>query len=105
MEKQGQRSNRGRGNNNGGGKSKGKREAERLDEKAIIRFKIPQPNETTLSCKFEDSESQEVKEYINAYVEGDSHTNLVTLMEKIMSLGDRYEMFNTKSKQLSQYFA
>ena len=49
MGKQGQRSNRGQGNTNGGGKN-GKSEAEKLADKAIIRFKIQKLNETTVSC-------------------------------------------------------
>ena len=64
MGKQGQRSNCGRGNTSGGGKNR-KSEAERLADKAIIHFKIQQLNEMTVSCKFQDSTGQEIKEYIS----------------------------------------
>ena len=62
----------------------------------IIRFEIPELNET----KFGEGD-ESVKEYINVYREGDEKYNLICLMFQILDLGDTYECWEEAAKAKS----
>jgi len=54
----------------------------------IIRFKTPKPSEEVMKAKFFEADDTEVSEQVRCYQTGDDHANLVTLMSRIIGLGD-----------------
>ena len=69
----------------------------------ILRAKEPKPNDETMKAKFTESDGAEVSEQIRRWKTGDIEANLVALMNRMVSLGDMYEMWEDgKSKKLCQ---
>jgi hypothetical protein len=69
----------------------------------IIQFKDPKPSDESIKAKFTESDGAEVSEVIRGYKTSDNQANLVLLMNRIINLGDLYDMFeNGKSKKLAQ---
>ncbi len=69
----------------------------------IIQFKDPKPSDESIKAKFTKLVGAEVSEVIRGYKTSDNQANLVLLMNRIINLGDLYDMFeNGKSKKLAQ---
>ncbi len=69
----------------------------------ILRFKDPKLNDESIKAKFTESNGAEVSEQIRSWKTGDNKANLVALMNRLVSLGDKYEMWEDgKSKKLCQ---
>jgi hypothetical protein len=69
----------------------------------IIQFKDPKPSDESIKAKFTELDGAEVSEVICGYKTSDNQANLVLLMNRIVNLGDLYDMFeNGKSKKLAQ---
>ncbi len=69
----------------------------------ILRFKDPKPSEESIKAKFTESDGSEVSKIIRGFKTGDAEANLVALMNRIVNLGDLYEMWEDgKSKNLAQ---
>ncbi len=59
----------------------------------ILRFKDPKPNDESIKAKFTESDRAEVSKQIRGWKTGDNEANLVALMNRLVSLGDMYEMW------------
>jgi hypothetical protein len=69
----------------------------------ILRFKDPKPNDESIKAKFTESNGAKVSEQIRSWKTGDNKANLIALMNRMVSLGDMYEMWEDgKSKKLRQ---
>jgi len=69
----------------------------------IIQFKDPKPSDESIKAKFTESDGAEVSEVIRGYKTSDNQANLMLLMNRMVNLGDLYDMFeNGKSKKLAQ---
>ncbi len=69
----------------------------------ILRFKDPKPNEESIKAKFTESNGAKVSEQIGGWKTGDNEANLDALMNRMVSLGDMYKMWEDgKSKKLCQ---
>lgn len=69
----------------------------------ILHFKDPKPNDREIKAKFFEADDAEVSEQIMCYSTGDIQANLVILMERIVGLGDLYDMWQDgDSRKLSQ---
>ena len=71
--------------------------------KCILHFKDPKPNDKEIKAKFYEADDSEVSEQIMCYKTGDVHANLVILMDRMVGLGDLYDMWNDgDSRKLGQ---
>ncbi len=69
----------------------------------ILHFKDPKPNDELIKAKFTESDGAEVSEKIRGWQTGDNKANLLASMNRMVSLGDMYEMWEDgKSKKLCQ---
>jgi hypothetical protein len=69
----------------------------------IIQFKDPKPSDESIKAKFTESDGADVSEVICRYKTSDNQASLVLLMNRMVTLGDLYDMFeNGKSKKLTQ---
>jgi hypothetical protein len=69
----------------------------------IIQYKDPKPSDESIKAKFTESDGAEVSKVIRGYKTSDNQANLVLLMNRMVTLGDLYDMFeNGKSKKLAQ---
>jgi hypothetical protein len=69
----------------------------------ILCFKDPKPNDESIKAKFTESNGAEVSKQICGWKTGDNEANLIALMNRLVSLGDMYEMWEDgKSKKLCQ---
>jgi hypothetical protein len=69
----------------------------------IIRFKPPKPSEEMMKAKFFEADDTKVLELVRCYQTGDDHANLITLMSRIIGLGNLYGLWNEgKSQKLAQ---
>jgi len=70
----------------------------------ILRAKDPKPNDETIKAKFTESDGTEVSEQIRGWKTGDVEANLVALMNRMVSLGEMYDMWGDaqKAKKLCQ---
>jgi hypothetical protein len=69
----------------------------------IIHFKDPKPSDKSIKAKFTKSDGAEVSEVIRRYKTSDNQANLVLLMNRIVNMGDLYDMFESgKSRKLAQ---
>ena len=71
--------------------------------KCILHFKDPKPSDQEIKAKFFESDDTEVSEQIMCFSTGDNPANLVILMERIVGLGDLYDMWEEGNlRKLSQ---
>ena len=69
----------------------------------ILHFKDPKPNDKEIKAKFFEADESEVSEQIMCFKTGDVHANLVILMDRMVGLGDLYDMWNDgDSRKLGQ---
>ena len=73
------------------------------DKLKLKHFKDPKPTDRKIKAKFFESDDTEVSEQIMCFSTGDNPANLVILMERIVGLGDLYDMWEEgNSRKLSQ---
>ena len=91
---------------NGGGQSRHKSEKDRLAQKAILHLKRVKRNSDSIKATFKDSDDNQVKELIPTISDGDPKEYLIHLIKRLISLGNRYELFEDgKWQQLAQHAA
>ena len=66
----------------------------------VLRFKDPKPSDESIKTNHR-SHGSEVSEVICGFKTGDAEANLVALMNRIINLGDLYEMWRRKVKKAS----
>jgi len=71
--------------------------------KCILHFEDPKPNDNETKAKFFEADNSEVSEQIMCFKTGDVPANLVILMDRMIGLGDLYNMWNNgDSRKLGQ---
>lgn len=62
--------------------------------KCVLHFKDPKPNDASIKAKFFEADNSKVSEQIMCWKTGDIHANLVILMDRMVGLGDLYNMWD-----------
>jgi regulatory protein YycI of two-component signal transduction system YycFG len=72
----------------------------------VLHFKDPKPNDESIKAKFKEPNGAKVSKQSRGWKIGDNKATLIALMNRLVSLGDMYEMWEDgKSKKLCQAMA
>ncbi len=106
MTKNSNQKNSSNANSNSNSKSKSNKKSQSNKSGCIIKLKPPKPTEDTVKAKFLEDDGTEVSESIQTFQSGEDYDNLVTLMSRIVGLGDMYGLWiDGKSKKLALVMA